>query len=84
MTDASKIRSAIEHIKSVWGVLEWAAEIAEDSMEKQIPCEVGADELGISTRNPIITPCGNCGEELTDRMYSFCPWCGQRIKWRRK
>lgn len=84
MSDASKISSAIDHIKTALDVDEWAMEIAVDAMERQIPCEVGADELGISARNPIITPCGNCGMDLTDRMYSFCPWCEQKIEWVRK
>lgn len=84
MTSPDRIRSAIDHIKTSVDVDPWAAEIAEYAMEAQIPCKVGAKELGISARNPIITPCGNCGMELTDRMYSFCPWCGQKIDWGRK
>ena len=61
-----------------------ALEMAIDALEKARPMETGPDELGISARNPVITPCGNCGTELTDRMWDFCPWCGQKIKWRKK
>lgn len=61
-----------------------AMEMAFSALEKQQPMETGPDELGISVRNPVITPCGNCGTELTDRMWSYCPWCGQKIKWRKR
>lgn len=61
-----------------------ALEMAIDALEKQKPMEPGLDELGISARDPVITPCGNCGMELTDRMWDFCPWCGQKIGWRKK
>lgn len=61
-----------------------ALEMAIDALEKARPMETGPDELGISARNPVITPCGNCGTELTDRMWGFCPWCGQKIEWRKK
>ena len=64
--------------------LESARQMSIDALEKQMPMETGPDELGISARNPVITPCGNCGTELTDRMWDFCPWCGQKIKWRKK
>ena len=59
-------------------------DMAISALEKQIPQKPGPDELGISVRNPVITPCGNCGTELTDRMWSYCPWCGQKIKWRKR
>ncbi len=64
--------------------LREAVDTAIDALEKQQPMETGLDELGISARNPVITPCGNCGMELTDRMWSYCPWCGQKIKWRKR
>lgn len=83
---------AIQTLKLMQAQVEWeypmdyAAAIDEaiDALEKQQPMETGPDELGISARNPVITPCGNCGTELTDRMWSYCPWCGQKIKWRKR
>lgn len=80
---------AIETLELMQAQVEWdypmdyAAAIDEafDALKKQQPMETGPDELGISVRNPV-TPCGNCGTELTDRMWSYCPWCGQKIKWR--
>ena len=61
-----------------------ALEMAIDALEKQRPMEPGPDELGIFVWDPVITPCGNCGMGLTDRMWDFCPWCGQKIEWRKK
>ena len=62
---------------------EWsdAIELAISALEKQIPMKTLAPELGISSRHPIIIPCGNCGMELADRMQEYCPWCGQAIDW---
>lgn len=58
--------------------------MAIEALEKHEPMETAPEELGITAMSPIITPCGNCEMELTDRMWSFCPWCGQKIKWRGK
>ena len=74
-----RIQNAIRHIQTAVDVDPWAAEIAVEAMEKQIPMETLNPELGISPRQPIIIPCGNCGMELADRMWDYCPWCGQRI-----
>lgn len=82
--EIDRIENAIRHIQTATDVDPWAAEIAAECMKKQIPQKPGPDELGISVRNPVITPCGNCGTELTDRMWSYCPWCGQKIKWRKR
>ena len=79
--EKDRIESAIRHIKTAADVDEWAAEIAVNAMEKQIPQKTGIPELGISKHYPIIIPCGNCGMELTDRMWSYCPWCGQAVRW---
>ena len=82
--EINRIENAIRHIQTAADVDPWAAEIAVDALEKQQPMETGPDELGISVRNPVITPCKNCGMELADRMWSYCPWCGQKIKWRKR
>lgn len=82
--EIDRIENAIRHIQTAADVDPWATEIAVECMKKQIPQKPGPDELGISVRNPVITPCGNCGTELTDRMWSYCPWCGQKIKWRKR
>ena len=57
-----------------------ALDMAIEALEKQEPMRPGDPELGISPRHPIITPCGNCGEELKDLFWDYCPWCGQRIE----
>lgn len=82
--EIDRIENAIRHIQTATDVDPWAAGIAVECMKKQQPMETGPDELGISVRNPVITPCGNCGTELTDRVWSYCPWCGQKIKWRKR
>lgn len=55
-----------------------ALETAIEALEGQIPMKPGAKELGISPRHPIIIPCGNCGMELSDHMWEYCPYCGQK------
>ena len=79
--EIDRIDCAIHHIESSLDVDPWAVEIAVEAMQKQIPMETLAPELGISPRSPIIIPCGNCGMELEDRMWEYCPNCGQKICW---
>lgn len=76
-----RIESAIRHIQTAVDIDPWAMELAVDALEKQIPIETMPTELGISPRHPIIMPCGNCGMELEDNMWEYCPWCGQAIDW---
>ena len=80
MNETDRIECAIRHIQTATDVDPWAAEIAVEAMQKQIPLKTGPNELGISARYPVIIPCGYCGMELTDRMWKYCPWCGQRIE----
>ena len=48
-------------------------------VEKQIPMKLLPPEMGIDGR--VITPCGYCGEELPKKaFYTYCPYCGQKIK----
>lgn len=56
-----------------------AIEMAVEALEKQIPMKLLPPEMGIDGR--IITPCGYCGEELPKKaFYTYCPYCGQKIK----
>lgn len=55
-----------------------AMNLAIDALEKQEPMKPLQQEMDIDGR--AITPCGSCGEELTQNiLYDFCPHCGQRI-----
>lgn len=76
-----RIEAAIRHIQTATDVDPWAMELAVNALEKQAPMKTMPPELGISSRYPIIIPCGNCGMELVDRMWKCCPWCGQAIDW---
>lgn len=80
-TQKDRIEAAIRHIQTATDVDPWAMELAVEALEKQIPIETMPPELGISPRHPIIMPCGNCEMELEDRMWEYCPWCGQAINW---
>ncbi len=85
------VKEAINHLhtfsstngsgQTTRGQHEEAKRMAIAALEKQIPQKTGIPELGISKHYPIIIPCGNCGMELTDRMWSYCPWCGQAVRW---
>ena len=79
--EIDRIQNAIRHIQTAVDVDPWAVEIAVDAMQKQIPIVPLDPELGISPRHPIIIPCGNCGMELSDHMWEYCPYCGQAIDW---
>ena len=86
MTNQEAIEYIIKNCYGEWCEDDWreAMDMAIEALEKHEPMETAPEELGITAMSPIITPCGNCGMELTDRMWSFCPWCGQKIKWRGK
>lgn len=56
-----------------------AIEMAVEALEKQIPMKLLPPEMCIDGR--VITPCGYCGEELPKKaFYTYCPYCGQKIK----
>lgn len=82
--EIDRIQNAIRHIQTAVDVDPWAVELAVNAMEKQIPKEPLDPELGISPRHPIIIPCGNCAMELSDHIWDFCPYCGQKILWNRR
>ena len=50
---------------------------AISALKKQEPMSTMPPELSVDGR--VITACGNCGEEIRSMLYSFCPWCGQKI-----
>ena len=53
--------------------------MAVEALEKQIPMKLLPPEMDIDGR--VITPCGYCGEELPKKaFYTYCPYCGQKIK----
>ena len=79
--EKDRIECAIRHIQTAVDVDPWAVEIAVEAMKKQIHIDPLDPELGISPRHPIIIPCGNCGMELSDHMWEYCPYCGQAIDW---
>ena len=58
--------------------IEEAIEIIDEALEKQTPMKPMQPEMDIF--GGAVTPCGYCGEEL-QRIYAYCPWCGQRINW---
>ena len=80
-TQKDRLEAAIRHIQTASDVDPWAVEIAMEAIGKQIPEKTMPQELGISPRHPIIIPCGNCGMEIKDRMWEYCPWCGHAIGW---
>lgn len=79
--ETDRLQNAIRHIQTAVDIDPWARDIAVDAMQKQIPIVPLDPELGISPRHPIIIPCGNCGMELSDHMWEYCPYCGQAIDW---
>lgn len=55
-----------------------AVNISIEALEKQIPQKLGSKVLDYLGRAR--PECGNCGEIVEDAMWSYCPWCGQRIE----
>ena len=56
-----------------------ALQMAIDALDKAEPMRTG--ELEIDEDGRPVIPCGNCGEALEYGLWSYCPWCGQKIKW---
>lgn len=54
-----------------------AVDMAIEALEKQLPMKIGSKVLDYMGR--VKHECGNCGEIVEDTMWSYCPWCGQRI-----
>lgn len=79
--EIDRIECAIRHIESSLDVDPWAAEIAVEAMEKQIPKKV---RITTSTKR-----CSVCGRQLSgignihpERKY--CQNCGQAICWEKE
>ena len=54
-------------------------EEVEDALEKETG-EKPREVLGINGN--VEYECGYCGEsEAINEMFSYCPWCGQKIDW---
>lgn len=82
--EKDRIQNAIRHIQTAVDIDPWAAEIAVEAMEKQIPKKPTV---------PVDTwLCPSCGEsveyqqKLGDNVlyhgqHDFCPKCGQAIDW---
>ena len=93
MTEQEKdrIQSAIDHIKTAVDVDEWAAEIAVDAMEKQIPKKpmISIDAYNDNLRHLYCPNCGSWIGMWNKRlrgidMYNkanknICGKCGQAI-----
>jgi len=47
-------------------------------VEMRLPLKPMQPEMDI--HEGVVTPCGYCGEKL-QKMYDYCPWCGQKIDW---
>ena len=76
ISDSDRIECAIRHIESSLDVDPWAAEIAVEAMEKQIPKKLNMNEY----KEPLLY-CPECGEDISMDYYNFCPKCGQEIDW---
>lgn len=74
--EIDRIESAIRHIQTATDVDPWAAGIAVEAMQKQIPMQV---RITTSTKR-----CGNCGRQLSGignihPERNYCVKCGQAI-----
>ena len=54
-----------------------AVNMSIEALEKHIPMKIGSKVIDYMGR--VKPECGNCGEIVEDSMWSYCPWCGQRI-----
>lgn len=93
MTDASRIRSAIDHIRTAVDVDEWAMEIAVDAMERAIPkrpIRIDKNKEFDGNWRKVCPACGRTllerittAEESYPREYNLTGYClcGQAIDW---
>ena len=79
--DKDRIENAIYHIRTSYDVDDWAFEIAEDAMTKQIP-KKAVGEYYARMR------CPSCNHRIPSglgsssrRRDNWCNYCGQRIEW---
>lgn len=84
--EIDRIQSAINHIKTAVDVDEWAAEIAVDAMEKQIPekpikSTVPRYGMGYEYYDWVCPTCGNFLAPEPQRRGNHHCVCGQVIDW---
>ena len=81
--EIDRIECAIRHIESSLDVDPWAAEIAVEAMEKQIPKKPNyykEEDIFEKDLFFVYTYCPVCEKEIVmDDMYCGC--CGQAIDW---
>ena len=79
--EKDRIESAIRHIKTAVDVDEWAAEIAVNAMEKQIPKHIDLKEIGLAQGKYAIYKriCPTCKNTIISEY--ICPYCTQRLRW---
>ena len=63
------IQSLIEHIKTSMDVDQWAKDMAEELLSRDIAIMAIHGEFG---------KCPVCGHGANDK---YCPYCGQALKW---
>ena len=74
--EIDRIQNAIRHIQTAVDVDPWAAQIAVDAMEKQIPKKI------ISKDDDDYGDCPVCGKILRYRSEAYCYNCGQKYVWK--
>lgn len=92
MTDASRIRSAIDHIKTAVDVDEWAMEIAVDAMMSKVPLKPTVS-VDVYNENLCHLYCPACGAWIgmwnkrlkaidmhNNSNKNICAICGQAIR----
>lgn len=81
ISDSDRIECAIRHIQTAVDVDPWAAEIAVEAMEKQIPKKAVGEHYA-HMRCPSCNhriPSG--GGSSSKRRDNWCNYCGQAIDW---
>ena len=71
--EIDRIQNAIRHIQTAVVVDPWAAEIAVEAMQKQIPRKIVSKED--------YADCPACGEVIHYWSDCYCNNCGQKYVW---
>lgn len=92
ISDSDRIECAIRHIQTAVDVDPWAAEIAVEAMEKQIP-KKAMESIDAYNKNLYKLYCPTCGALVANgnsrvgfmnkvsKGYDRCAACGQAIDW---
>ena len=90
--EIDRIESAIRHIQTSANIEPWAAEIAIEAMQKQIPTKA-MKSIDVYTKNLYKLYCPTCGALVANgnsrvgymnkvsKGYDRCAACGQTIDW---